>query len=63
MTEIKNWRKSSHSGSDGTGLYECVELGGASGVVGVRDSKNPNGGMLTMSPGAARRLFGALTSS
>lgn len=59
---ISNWRKSSHSGSDGTGLYECVEVGGAAGVVALRDSKNPGGGMLTLSRPAARRLFGAVTA-
>ncbi|GAB3278411.1 hypothetical protein GCM10027589_04540 [Actinocorallia lasiicapitis] len=32
------WRKSSHSQGD---MGECVELAGAPGLVGVRDSKHP----------------------
>jgi uncharacterized protein DUF397 len=37
------WRKSSHSGSTSEQL-ECVEVAGLStGVIGIRDSKNPNG--------------------
>lgn len=43
------WRKSSYSegGSGGT----CVELADlATGVVGVRDSKNPEAGHLTVAP-------------
>jgi hypothetical protein len=38
-----NWRKSSHS--SGTGA--CVELALASASGAVRDSKNPNGPILT----------------
>ncbi|GLY20002.1 DUF397 domain-containing protein [Kineosporia sp. NBRC 101677] len=40
------WRKSSHSG----GGDNCVEVSfDPEGYVGVRDSKNPNGGHLTFS--------------
>lgn len=43
---INNWRKSSYSGTDG----DCVEAGGeligAAPVVGVRDTKNRDGGQL-----------------
>ncbi|MEV0660843.1 DUF397 domain-containing protein [Actinomadura luteofluorescens] len=44
------WRKSSHSGSANDDV--CVELGRlASGAgIGVRDSKTPNAGHLTLSP-------------
>jgi len=45
MTE--QWRKSSHSG--GTSDEACVEVAGLSGVVGIRDSKDPDGGRLAVS--------------
>jgi Domain of unknown function (DUF397) len=38
-----SWRKSSYSGSNGG---QCIEVA-ASGRVLVRDSKNPDGGLLT----------------
>ncbi|TDC89928.1 DUF397 domain-containing protein [Actinomadura sp. 7K507] len=46
---IVRWRKSSHSG--GVDDHQCVELGRlASGVgIGVRDSRDPDGGHLTLS--------------
>lgn len=41
------WRKSSYSGSNGGA---CVEVASAhSGVVAIRDSKNPTGPVLTFS--------------
>lgn len=41
------WRKSSHSGSNGG---DCVEVAGTSlGVVAIRDSKNPTGPVLIIS--------------
>ncbi|MFV2174271.1 DUF397 domain-containing protein [Actinomadura sp. LOL_016] len=43
------WRKSSRSGTGGAGGQECVELATLGNAIGVRDSKNPNGGNLTMS--------------
>ena len=45
---IIHWRKSSYSG--GVNDHQCVELGRlASGAgVGVRDSKDPAGGHLTL---------------
>lgn len=42
------WFKSSHSG----GTNECVEIAHLdSGMVGVRDSKNPTGPALVFTPG------------
>jgi len=40
------WRKSSHSGEEGG---NCVEVAPFSAIVGVRDSKNPGGPVLTFS--------------
>jgi hypothetical protein len=36
--EFKNWHKSNHSDDGG-----CVELAHADDMIGVRDSKNPDG--------------------
>lgn len=41
------WRKSSRSVSQTSG--DCVELADLSGVVGIRDSKNPRAGHLSVS--------------
>ncbi|TYK43287.1 DUF397 domain-containing protein [Actinomadura decatromicini] len=43
------WRKSSHSGPEGG---ECVEVANLAALIGVRDSKDPNGPQLTISPAA-----------
>jgi hypothetical protein len=39
-----SWRKSSRSGGNNG---QCVELGHGGAVIGVRDSKNPDGALLT----------------
>ena len=44
-----HWRKSSRSGGESG---QCVEVAKASGLVGVRDSKNPDGPVLRFSPAA-----------
>ncbi len=38
------WRKSSRT----NGQYACVEVANLPGAMAVRDSKNPDGGMLTI---------------
>jgi hypothetical protein len=50
------WNKSSHS-SD---TSNCVEVALAGSVVGVRDSKDPEGGVLTVPPACWREFTGAL---
>ncbi|MFI0366690.1 DUF397 domain-containing protein [Actinomadura sp. 1N219] len=43
------WRKSSHSDHQGG---NCVEVAGLAPLIGVRDSKDPDGPKLTFSPAA-----------
>ncbi|MGP4025986.1 DUF397 domain-containing protein [Actinomadura sp. 3N407] len=43
------WRKSSRSGS-ATTQSDCVEVAQFNGAVGLRDSKAPESGHLTLSP-------------
>lgn len=47
MTVIKHWRKSSYSGEESN----CVEVGGVPGIVGVRDTKDVDGAVLTFPRG------------
>jgi Domain of unknown function (DUF397) len=51
-----NWRKSSHSGSNGG---ECVEVATA-GTVLVRDTADRNGPMLTFTADAWRAFTAAI---
>jgi len=51
------WRRSSHSDGDGG---ECVELAALSGQVLVRDSKNPDGPVLSFQRANVYSLFAAL---
>jgi Domain of unknown function (DUF397) len=50
MTNLNSaeWRKSSYSSSNGG---QCVEVASnLPGVIAVRDSKNPEGGALSLTP-------------
>ncbi|MBD2896225.1 hypothetical protein amrb99_51690 [Actinomadura sp. RB99] len=40
------WRKSSRSNSE----QECVEIAQTPTAIGIRDSRNPDGGHLTLTP-------------
>lgn len=52
------WRKASRSSSEGG---DCVELARLHAeVVGVRDSKDPNGPRFAFPPAAVHGLFSAL---
>ncbi|MBA9002849.1 DUF397 domain-containing protein [Thermomonospora cellulosilytica] len=51
------WRKSTRSqGSTGN----CVELARLPGTLAIRDSKNPNGPILLLTPRAARQTAAAV---
>ncbi|MGW5644013.1 DUF397 domain-containing protein [Saccharopolyspora sp. NPDC003752] len=45
---FQTWRKSSHSASQS----DCVEVGTGTDVVGVRDTKDRDGGTLVFQPQA-----------
>lgn len=50
------WRKSSHSGSS-SGELDCVEVASLpTGLVGIRDSKNPAGPHLSVPAHAFKEL-------
>ncbi|GGU98338.1 hypothetical protein GCM10010182_13670 [Actinomadura cremea] len=52
------WRKSSRSAEGTSG--QCVEVAVVSGGVGVRDSKQPEGGHLVLASAAFRVLLDEL---
>jgi hypothetical protein len=54
------WHKSSRSGSGGTGGGDCVEVAHLDGWHLVRDSKNPDGGMIALTPSAWTALIAAI---
>jgi hypothetical protein len=53
------WRKSSYSGNGGS---DCVEVATRPGTVAVRDSKDPHGPVLTLTPDAWASLTARLRS-
>lgn len=55
------WRKSSYSGGNGGGCVEVAD--NRPGLVGVRDSKNPAGAVLTVRPQDWRTFTAALKAS
>jgi hypothetical protein len=61
VTATFTWRKSSHSG--GTSGTDCVELAKLpAGRLGIRDSKNVEGGHLVLAPETARSLLDLVKS-
>lgn len=52
------WKKSSYSGNTGN----CIEVSITESVVSVRDSKDPDGGMLRVSPSDWRTFIDKLAS-
>jgi hypothetical protein len=58
--EVAAWRKASYSGS-GTQQNGCVEVARSlPGAVAVRDSKDPNGPVLTVEPAEWRNFITAV---
>ncbi|RAY15870.1 DUF397 domain-containing protein [Actinomadura craniellae] len=56
------WRKSTHSGTGGLGGQECIEIADLDGGIGLRDSKNPDAGHLTLSSDSFATLLSRLKS-
>ena len=54
------WRKSSRSGGSAGGGDGCVELAALTGLIGVRDSKDPGAGHLMLSSESFARLITAV---
>ncbi len=52
------WRKSSRSGTGGSGGQDCVEVARLPEAIGVRDSKNPGAGNLSVSAEGFADLLG-----
>ncbi|MGK5551785.1 DUF397 domain-containing protein [Actinomadura kijaniata] len=57
------WRKSSHSGAGGGSVGDCVELAGLGSVVGVRDSRDPDGPRLELDGEGFAALVGEIRKS
>lgn len=57
---LNTWRKSTYSGGGGS---ECVEVGGASAKVLVRDTKNLDGAVLDVAHRSWQRFTAALKAS
>lgn len=56
MESITGWRKPSRSQGSGN----CVEVGSAPSIVGVRDTKDRHGATLAMTTGAWSRFVRAI---
>src|SRR5579859_3830440 len=63
VAHIPGWRKSSYSGGSGSSSSsECVEVGEAGYAIAVRDSKDPDGPSLLVSPIAWAAFAGKIKS-
>ncbi|MFH8406740.1 DUF397 domain-containing protein [Streptomyces sp. NPDC018019] len=51
-TETFHWFKSSYSNNGGQCIEVAADLAASHGLVPVRDSKDPNGPVMTLSTGA-----------
>ncbi|MEV0599781.1 DUF397 domain-containing protein [Streptomyces sp. NPDC050315] len=49
------WRKSSYSTNEGG---ECVEVASLPALIAIRDSKNPDGPVVTVDPGTFAEFIG-----
>ncbi|RSN71686.1 DUF397 domain-containing protein [Actinomadura sp. WAC 06369] len=52
------WRKSTHSGTG-----DCVEAASLEGIIGIRDSKDPDGGVIVLGRREWARLVGTLKAT
>jgi hypothetical protein len=59
VAQVPTWRKSSFSSGNGS---ECVEVGDAGQAIAVRDSKDPDGPSLLVSPAAWADLTARIKS-
>lgn len=50
------WRKSSYSGTGGGTSGDCVELADLTAAIGLRDSKDPGAGHLSLSRESLKTL-------
>ncbi|HEV3379928.1 MAG TPA: DUF397 domain-containing protein [Trebonia sp.] len=57
---VTTWRKSTHSGGNGS---DCVEVGGSGETILVRDTKNCAGAVLTFGPDEWRGFAARRTST
>ncbi|AUS77468.1 DUF397 domain-containing protein [Actinoalloteichus sp. AHMU CJ021] len=55
---LTGWRKARASGSQG----DCVEVGGAPGIAGIRDTKNRDAGTLVVDRDAFAAFIAAVRS-
>lgn len=65
MTDFSGaqWEKSSHSGGNGGQCVECARnIAAETGVTPVRDSKNPEGPVLTFSADAWQRFVNSVNA-
>lgn len=51
---VTGWHKSSYSGNNGG---DCVEVGDGDGFTAVRDTKNRQGGFISVSPDSWRAFI------
>jgi hypothetical protein len=58
QAEFAYWRRSSYSDGESVDQGDCVEVAFAA-AVGIRDSKDPEGGLLAVTPTAWAAFLGS----
>ncbi|MFE7610807.1 DUF397 domain-containing protein [Streptomyces celluloflavus] len=59
-TESPRWFKSSYSGNGGQCIEIAADLAASRGIVPVRDSKDPHGPVLAITPAAWSEFVGGV---